>query len=113
MPVEGLEAAAGLNEKSGSADTDFWRCAWAEPRRPLGNTCRDMGRPLNADVEFASAVEPSGSRMGKVNSGLGMSSMGPALEACRRWYSGEPTPAAAVAAGDCAACVTDCRGRAI
>ena len=49
----------------------------------------------------------SGSRMGKEKSGFGSSSMGPACDERRRWYSGEPTPA------DCCVCVTCCRGRAI
>lgn len=99
-------AAAGLKEKSGRALTDFCRGQpGAEPRRPVGYACSDIGRPFDA---YAGAEDgSSGLRWGKLKSGLGMSSMGPALEALRRWYSGEPTPA------DCDVWVTCCRGKAI
>jgi len=84
-------AAEGLNEKSGRALPDFWRRPGAEPRRPVGYAWGDIGW---AEDEYEGSEDAvSGPRMGKVNSGLGMSSMGPALEAWRRWYSGEPMPA--------------------
>jgi hypothetical protein len=87
--VVGFAAPAGLNEKSGRALIDF--CLWCgmEPRRPAGyagrpagGACSDTGRDL---VVAVSVEAVSGPRMGKENSGLGRSSMGPALDCCRRW----------------------------
>jgi hypothetical protein len=86
--VAGFAAPAGLNEKSGRALIDF--CLWCgmDPLRPAGyagrpagDACSDIGRVLLL-VVCVEAV--SGSRMGNENSGLGRSSMGPALECCRR-----------------------------
>jgi hypothetical protein len=53
-----------------------------EPRRPVGYAWSDMGREV---VGVGSEEDVSGPRMGNENSGLGSSSMGPALEGCRRW----------------------------
>lgn len=72
-------AAAGLKEKSGRALTDFCRNPGAEPRRPVGYACSDIGRVLGTGTGSEGKV--SGPRCGKVKSGLGMSSMSPALEA--------------------------------
>lgn len=81
--VGGLLAPAGLKEKSGRALTDFCLDPGVEPRRPAGYVWSDIGRVLDADA--ASGDVLSGPRMGKVKSGLGRSSMGPALEGRRRW----------------------------
>lgn len=64
-----------------------------------------MGRGAGADASDGGAL--SGSRIGKLKSGLGSSSMGPALDRCRLWYSGEPMPAS------WEDWLTCCRGRAI
>lgn len=82
VPVVGAAEPAGLKENSGSALTDF--CLWCgiEPRRPVGYGWSDIGRGFDgAGPEEAT----SGPRMGKENSGLGMSSTGPALDCWRRW----------------------------
>jgi hypothetical protein len=75
--LAGFGVPAGLNEKSGRALMDF--CLWCgmDPLRPAGYACRDIGREL-AGAGAEEAV--SGSRMGKENSGLGRSSMGPAFD---------------------------------
>ena len=77
VPVLGFAAPAGLNENSGRALTDF--CLWCgiEPRRAAGYAWSDIGRPL---MGIGSEEVASGPRMGKENSGLGMSSTGPALD---------------------------------
>ena len=66
-------AAAGLKEKSGSALADFILMPGVEPRRPVGYACSDIGRAWDAGVDEARVL--SGSRMGKLNSGFGSSSM--------------------------------------
>lgn len=71
--------AAGLKEKSGRALTDFClEPPGAEPRRPVGYACSDIGRAFGAYA--GSECDASGPRWGKLKSGFGMSSIGPALE---------------------------------
>lgn len=74
-------AAAGLKEKSGSVLTDFILIPGVEPRRPTGYAWSDMGRGLGGDEDDADVL--SGSRVGKLKSGLGSSSIGPALDCWR------------------------------
>lgn len=62
-----------------------------------------MGRDA---MGIGAEVAVSEARMGKEKSGFGRSSIWPAFEGWRRWYSGEPMPA------DCD-CVAWCRGSAI
>lgn len=78
----GFAAPAGLKEKSGRALMDFCLRCGMDPRRPCGYAWSDIGRPV---VGAGSEEAVSGARMGNENSGLGMSSMGPALGCCRRW----------------------------
>ena len=78
-----LDTPAGLKEKSGSAETDFCLKPGAEPRRALGYAWSDIGRALGAEADAGESE--SGARWGNVKSGFGMSSMGPAVEALRRW----------------------------
>ena len=71
---------AGLNEKSGRALTDFClEPPGAEPRRPAGYACSDIGRAFEAHA--GSEDDASGPRWGKLKSGFGMSSIGPVLDA--------------------------------
>lgn len=51
VPVVSLAGAAGLKEKSGSAETDFCRVPGVEPRRPAGYACSDRGRAVGAVLE--------------------------------------------------------------
>jgi len=71
-------APAGLKEKSGSALTDFILIAGDEPRRAVGYAWSDIGRELDAGAVEASVL--SGSRMGKLKSGFGSSSIGPPFD---------------------------------
>jgi hypothetical protein len=100
--LAGFGVPAGLNVKSGRALMDFCLRCGIDPLRPVGYACIDIGREL---VGAGADEAVSGSRMGNENSGLGISSMGPALDCCRRWYSGAPMP-------DCD-CVARCRGMAV
>lgn len=77
VPVLGCAAPDGLKEKAGRAFMDFLRWWGMDPRRPVGYAWRDIGRVLEG---VGSEEEVSGPRMGNENSGLGMSSMGPALD---------------------------------
>lgn len=71
-------AAAGLKEKSGSALTDFILVPGVEPRRAVGYALSDIGRALDSGGDEASVL--SGSRIGKLKSGFGSSSMGPPFD---------------------------------
>jgi hypothetical protein len=71
-------APAGLKEKSGSALADFILDPGVEPRRPVGYAWSDIGRALEAGADAASMW--SGSRMGKLKSGFGRSSIWPPLD---------------------------------
>ena len=83
---------AGLNEKAGSAFTDFCLACGMDPRRAAGY-CIDMGRGLVGDESFEIV---SGPRIGNEKSGLGTISKvpGPALPAspadcdCVAWWRG-------------------------
>lgn len=79
----GLFGPAGLKEKSGNALTDFCLFPGVEPRLPAGYPWRDIGRVPG--VEEVSEDGVSGACCGKVKSGFGMSSIGPAFEERRRW----------------------------
>lgn len=72
---------AGLNEKAGSAFTDFCLACGMDPRRAAGY-CIDMGRGLVGDESFEIV---SGPRIGNEKSGLGTISTMPALDCWRRW----------------------------
>lgn len=83
----GFRAPAGLKVKSGRALMDLCLMCGMDPRRPVGyawsdETWSDAGRALGG---AASAAAASGARMGNEKAGLGISSMGPALGAWRRW----------------------------
>jgi hypothetical protein len=75
--AEGLKLKAG----NGRALTDFWRGPPADPRRPVGIACSDIGRLGEAVSSGVSMDE----RCGKTKSGLGTSSMNPEVDWPRRW----------------------------
>jgi hypothetical protein len=78
VPVLGCGVPAGLKENAGRALTDFCLMCGMDPRRPVGYAWSDIGREFDG---VGSAVVVSDPRIGNEKSGLGSSSMGPALEA--------------------------------